>query len=676
MKKNITVICLLFLAGAIFAQNTDASSANTELPLRRIGLFSSGVGYFEHSGPVQGNARINLSFELSAVNDVLKSLVINDPGGAPSISYSAEDTLERALQSLNIDLSRNPGVAELFAAQRGSEIEVFAPNSISGRILGVETRSTGVGPFGNAQMESFLSLNTSEGIRVIALTNIASFRWIDPSLTADLQRALDLIAANRTVRNRILSVNLPGTANRSVALSYVIAAPVWKVSYRLDLGQRQPLFQGWAIIDNASDMDWNNVELSLIAGRPVSFIQQLYPLYFNARSTLPLAIAGSAMARTYDSGFGRNDQALAADMEMAVAEEMAVFGYMRDAAPAAARQIAPAPSVSAVQAAGAASAVGDQFAFTVRNPVTINRRQSAMIPMVSGTMTAAKTLVISGSRALSGTIHPDLTAELTNTTGMKLPAGPITVFDGGTYAGDALIEFFGENDKRLIKYGEDLSVTATAAHSTGARTVSTVTITGGVMTINRRQIHERNYSVRNTSSEAKRLIIEHPITANSTLVEPRQFLERTDSLYRFETNLQANRELTFTVREEVPLSERITLGQLRPENLLSYSTSQEIPANVRAALTRAVELRNRADAARQTQNELETSRTRLTSEQDRVRQNLNAVGTSSELGIEYMRRMSVLDNDIDRLNREIEQAVIQLRNAQRELDDYIAGLRL
>ena len=614
---------------------------------------------------------------MSAVNDVLKSLVINDPGGAPSISYSAEDTLERALQSLNIDLSHNPGVAELFAAQRGSEIEVFAPNSISGRILGVETRPTGVGgPFGVTQMESFLSLNTSEGIRVIALSNIASFRFTDPALTADLQRALDLIAANRTVRNRILSVNLPGTANRSVALSYVIAAPVWKVSYRLDLGQRQPLFQGWAIIDNASDMDWNNVELSLIAGRPVSFIQQLYPLYFNARSTLPLAIAGSAMARTYDSGFGR-DQSIGAhlDMEMAVAEEMAVLGYMRDA-PQAVRQAAPAPSVSAVQTAGTANTVGDQFAFTVRNPVTINRRQSAMIPMVSGTVTAAKTLVVSGSRALSGTIHPDLTAELTNTTGMKLPAGPITVFDGGTYAGDALIEFFGENDKRLIKYGEDLSVTATAAHSTGARTVSTVTITGGVMTINRRQIHERNYTVRNTSSEVKRLIIEHPITGGSTLIEPRQFLERTDSLYRFETNLQANRELNFTVREEVPLSERITLGQLRPESLLSYSTSQEIPANVRTALARAVELRNRVEAARINQNELEASRTRLIGEQDRVRQNLNAVGTGSELGTEYLRRMSVLDNDIDRLNREIEQAVVSVRNAQRELDDYIAGLRL
>ena len=682
MKKISVFICCIFFAYASFAQNI-VSTNNVELPLRRIALFSSGVGYFEHSGSVSGNVNLNLTFEVEAINDVLKSLVVNNPGrgATPIVRYPSEDTLERTLQSLGIDLSRNPSVAEIFASQRGSEIEVFAPNIISGRILGVERRPiAGGNAFGMIPEAAFLSLHTNAGIRVIALSEIVSFRFKNPALTEDIQRALDLIAANRTERNRSLQIHLPGTGSRSVLLSYVIAAPVWKVSYRLDLGQQRPLFQGWAIVDNNSDTDWNNVELSLISGRPVSFIQELYPPYYHSRPTLPLAIVGSARSRIFAGGFDRRERALSENNF--VTEDMAMGEVLASQPMTAARRLdragnVPAPNVGNVQAATAGTTMGDHFAFTITNPVTLNRRQSTMIPMVSNTIEAVKTLVLPGNMALTGNIHPDLAAELTNTTGMKLPAGPITVFDGGSYAGDALIEFLGINDKRFIKYGEDLSVIATAAHSPATRLVSAVTITGGVMTINRRQIHERIYTIRNTASgETKRLIIEHPITGNSTLIEPKRYLEKTDSLYRFSTTLPSNRELTFRVQEETPLSERIVLGQLRLESLVSYSTNQEIPSNVRKALTRAVELRQKADAARQTHSELEARRTRLVSEQDRVRQNLTAVGASSSQGAEYMRRMTALDNDIDRLNREIEQAAGLVRSTQKALDDYIAGLRL
>jgi ribosome-associated protein YbcJ (S4-like RNA binding protein) len=365
----------------------------------------------------------------------------------------------------------------------------------------------------------------------------------------------------------------------------------------------------------------------------------------------------------------------AAEQEAQMMYEERAMAKSSSAYPLAAPVPAPA-NVTSVQTAAGGSAMGDQFAYTVKNPVTLNRRQSAMIPLVNGTMGAVKTLVLTGSKALGGSIHPDLAVELTNTTGMKLPAGPITVFDGGSYAGDALIEFFGENDKRLIKYGEDLSVSGMAAYSAGTRTVSSITITGGVMTINRRQIHERTYTVKNTGGEAKRLIIEHPIMGNSTLTEPKSYLEKTDSLYRFAQNLPANGEITLKVQEESPIAERITLGQLRPESLVSYSTSQEIPSNVRAALAKAVDLRQKNDAARQTQNELETRRRNLISEQDRVRQNLNAVGSGSDLGREYMKRMTALDNDIDGLNKEIEQAAALVRSTQKDFDDYIAGLKL
>lgn len=684
------LLCNVFFANVLFSQT---GAVTADLPVKRIALFSSGVGYFEHSGGVTGSAGLTLTFDAGAINDALKSLVVNDPGqgASPLVSYPAEDTLVRTLQSLGVDLSRDRGTAEILASQQGAEIEIFAPNSISGRILGVEMRpSARVGPYGGS--EFFVSLYTNGGIRVIALNDITSFSFKDAAINADIQRALDLIASNRTTRTRNLLLQLPGSGSRTVFLSYVISVPVWKVSYRLDLSRNKPLFQGWAIIDNNSDTDWNNVELSLVSGRPVSFIQELYPPYYYGRATLPLSIAGSARAQTYDGGYGRASDTAIAGAELPRAERdvmeqmereeaasvkmsMQGAGFAPVPAPAAASRTSAA-NVAAVQAAAEGSAVGDQFAYTVKNPVTLNRRQSAMIPLLNSSITAEKTLVLSGSKALSGNIHPDLSAELTNTTGMKLPAGPITVYDGGSYAGDALIEFFGENDKRLIKYGEDLSVTGMAAAAAGSRLVTTVTISGGVMTINRRQIHERNYTVKNAAPESKRLIIEHPITTGAALLEPKSYLEKTNAVYRFTKDLPANGEITLKVQEESPIAERIVLGNLRPDTLLGYSTNQEIPDNVRKALAGAVELQQKAAAARASQTELEGRRAQLIQEQDRVRQNLNAVGTASDLGKEYMKRMTTIDKDIDTLNKDISKAADLVRSSQKALDDYIAKLSL
>jgi hypothetical protein len=691
--KNLLYPALVLLAvlspgarGAAHGEGGDAPG----LPVKRIALFSSGVGYFEHAGAVSGNAELFLSFDLEAVDDALKSLTINDPapgtvfppggGASPSVSYPSEETLEQTLKSLGVDLSGSPGAAAILAAQRGADLEVSAPNPISGRILGVEYRRAAPEDWERPPAgEAFLSLYTGGGIRIIAVKDIVSFRFTDPALNAGISRALDLIAAHRGSKTRRLRISLPGGGNRNVSLSYVIAAPVWKVSYRLDLGQAKPLFQGWAIIDNDSDADWNNVELSLVSGRPVSFIQRLYPPYYLDRPALPLAIAGAAQARGHDPGYARDERSPALREEAylmdAEAPEYNARAAKAMAAPAEPRPAPPRSSLTGVPAAAAGSAAGDQFAYTVKNPVTLPRRQSAMIPLGGGTMGAVKTLILPGARALGTSIHPELAAELTNTTGMKLPAGPITVFDGGGYAGDALIEFFGENDKRLISYGEDLSVTAQAALAL-SREISAVTISAGVMTIRRRQVQERTYTVKNAAAEAKRIIIEHPILGGANLTEPKHYLEKTASLYRFAQNLPAGGELSLQVREETPLEERIVLAQLRLDSVAAYGANQEIPPPVRAALARAAELRQKTETAKRVLADLESRRTRLYADQERIRNNLSAAGSSSDAGREYLRRMTALDGEIETLNGEIDAAGVQVRDAQKAAEDYIASLML
>jgi hypothetical protein len=596
------------------------------------------------------------------------------------VRYASASALQETLGSLKIDLSGNPGMGDILKSLKGAELEIAAPSPVSGRIIGVETRSAGASATGRDAGEPWLSLFTPQGIRSIAIKDIASFSFKDEGVNADLGRALDLIMNSRDEHNRNLLLTLPGSGSRDVSLSYVIPVPVWKVSYRLDLSTSEPFIQGWAIVDNDSDTDWENIELSLVTGRPVSFIQNLYAPYRLSRPVLPLAIAGIAEARSYESGTGWAAAESEPQMDdmMAYESRDSVNSIERQSAKLAVPVPVPAPRAAvtgSVQSAAGRSA-GDQFEFTLKHPVSIERRQSAMLPLVQAGLKAEKTLVLSGAGMVGGvSVNPAVSAEIVNTTGMKLPAGPITVYDGGTYAGDALIEFFPENEKRIISFGDDLSVTA-EADASGSRVITAAAVAGGVMTIARTQTYSKTYTVRNASAAAKRLIIEHPVTAGAALAAPASYTERTPALYRFSVNLPARDEITFTVIEEQPLSERVVLAQLRAESFLSYTTNQELPTRVREALSRAIELKGAADEAAAVVVTGEGQNQRRVAEQERVRQNLLAAGNQSPQGQEYLRRMAVLDDEIDAANAQIDAARSAAQAAKSAYDTYLATLTL
>jgi hypothetical protein len=677
MKKHLFIL----LGGLVMAQLFAQSYNEQQLPLKRVTLFSSGVAYFEHSGNVNGNAELSFPFSLREINDALKSISINDPSSEfPSIQYPSEETLYKTMNSLKIDLSGNPSIAQILVNLRGSEIKLFAPTEMSGKIIGVEERPSLVvsaRPGIENRNESYVSILSDGSIRTVAIKEIRSFSFVDPKINDDLNRALEVMLQSRDSNSRNLQVLLPANGSRESTISYVIPSPIWKVSYRLDLSADKPLIQGWAIIDNDGDRDWENVELTLVTGRPVSFIQNLYQPYNLQRPTIPLAIAGFAQAETHDSGYGMQSDV----MESAANEELYI-NYTNDAyAEMSDKSYAPAPAAVAPRAnlsggvmnTSQAAAAGDQFSFTITKPVSLMRQQSTMVPLLDTTVDAVKSLLFAGSKvAYGGTINPSIAVELSNNTGMKLPAGPITVYDAGSYAGDALIEFFPDGAKRFITYGDDLSVTGSMTQSS-YRNFDAVNINKSVMTITRKLIQEKTYTFVNNSGEEKRLVIEHPISG-TTLVQPVKFDDRTDSQYRFVTVLPNTGSYTFTVKEESPISEQVVLGQSRIEALLSYISSGEIPAQVKTLLQKAVDLRQQVDTARSALTNIESEKTRLVSDQDRIRQNLEAVGPQSTQGQTYITRMTAIDTNVDALDAQAIRARQNVADAQKAYDDYLASI--
>ena len=672
IARTIALVLSCLATAGGFAQAAPQAQG-IELPMAKVVLFSSGVGYFEHRGSVSGEALVLLPFGSGEVNDALKSLVVWDAPaaqGSPSVSYPSQEGLDRALKGLRVDLSGSPRVAELLARLRGAEITADVPDALTGRIVSIEERTVAkeLGP------EPFLVLLAKDGLRAIPLSRVTAIRFSDRRVGEDFDRALALILSAQDTLRKTLELRLPGAGPRQAAVGYVVEAPVWKASYRLDLSGAKPWLQGWAIVDNTTDYDWKGVSLSLVSGRPVSFVQDLYaPLYLD-RPLIPLAIAGTAAPRSFESGM--EPEPLAFDK---YAEEKAAPRAKSEAPSPASRAMAGAPGGAGLGGAGLAAAAveaaqsraaGDQFEFTIKRPVSLERRRSAMLSLVAGEIAAEKVSVLS-----PGAARPMLGARLSNTTGTKLPAGPITVFDGGVYAGDALLDFLPEKDNRLIVYGEDLAVSAIAS-SASSRETTAVTVSKGVMTFLRRTTSTRTYELRNASATPRTIVVEHPLTPGAELFEPKAYVEKTASAYRFDLALPAAGKASLSVSERSPSRELVVLSSLGVDAFLSYSSSKDIPQGIRDALKKAVELRRKSDDAKRSVSELQSRRGELASDQSRLRDNLEATGRDSPQGQQYLKRLMDAEAAIDGLDTKIAEARKASQEAQAAYDGYLAGLTL
>lgn len=272
----------------------DTSSSANLLPIRRVVLYKNGVGYFEHVGSVRGSEDVHIDFTSAQLNDVLKSLTVLDLSGGriTGVDYNSEAPLARRLATLRLALGERPTQAEFLGALRGARLEVRTGNAppITGKLLSVERKTRSSAQF-TAETDEISLISDSGEVRSADLSPAAAVRILDHDLAIEVGRYLGLVASAREQDVRRMTISTTGTGQRNLYVSYISEVPLWKTTYRIVLPNstgKKPLLQGWAIIDNTVGEDWNNVELSLVAGAPHSFIQQLSEPYYGRRPEVPL----------------------------------------------------------------------------------------------------------------------------------------------------------------------------------------------------------------------------------------------------------------------------------------------------------------------------------------------------------------------------------------------------
>src|SRR5262249_31221688 len=251
------------------------------LPISRVVLYKHGVGYFEREGKIDGDAVLPLTFKQSEVSDVLKSLTVLDLDGGhiASVSYDSTKPLEQLLAEVALSIPDQGSLVGLLPQIKGARIAVGLASGarVEGILLGVDTveRQTAEGVVHGV----LVSLLTEGGEVCSAdLHQLARLEILDPSLRRELDFYLRTQLSAKKKDARTFTFFAQGKGQRRIRLSYTLAAPVWKATYRIIIGEegQPPMIQGWAVVDNTQDEDWENVELALIAGLPVSFVHDLY----------------------------------------------------------------------------------------------------------------------------------------------------------------------------------------------------------------------------------------------------------------------------------------------------------------------------------------------------------------------------------------------------------------
>ena len=283
----------------------DLNEVTTNLPVRRVILYKGGVGYFEHLGRIHGDEAVRVDFSSGQLNDVLQSLTVLDLNGGriTGIDYNSEAPFTQRLETLGLPLGENTDLSKFLAALRGTRLEIRNGNSvIAGRLLSVERKTR---MSGGTTLEVDLATIVSDAgeMHTVEVTPAVEVRVADPEVNKDVSRYLSLLASMHQQDLRRMTISTAGTGERQLYVSYVSEVPIWKTTYRIVLSSKaddQPLLQGWAIVDNTTGEDWNDVDLSLVAGAPQSFIQQLSQPYYARRPVVPLPQSVELTPQTHE----------------------------------------------------------------------------------------------------------------------------------------------------------------------------------------------------------------------------------------------------------------------------------------------------------------------------------------------------------------------------------------
>ena len=702
---TIAVVCLS-LASISFSQSSDSTDSTNRLPVTRVVLYKNGVGYFEHAGRVRDSQDVNVDFTTEQLNDVLKSLTILDSGNGriTGVSYNSNAPLERLLGSLHLAVGEKPTTAQFLEALRGARLEIKSGSeSATGRVLSVEQRAIAIKDNQTITTDQISLVSDSGEVRVFDLTPSTSVRVAEKDVNDEVGKYLGLVASTRDQGLRRMTISTAGDGERNLLVSYISEVPVWKSKYRIVIQKdSKPLLQGWAIVDNTVGEDWKNVELSLVAGAPQSFVQELSQPYYTRRPVIALPENAMITPQTHEATM----ETEASAMVTAVAPQRihggqmgGVIGGIVSAAPV------PSAGTSAASGGGVGGGVyrpggdykqwldkaaesleastmtaesrdlGDLFEYKLQDRVTIRKNQSALVPILQSRVDAEKVSVWSPSqRAALRALWLDNTSKLT------LDGGSFDVLEGDAFAGEGLMDAIKPGEKRLLSYAADLGVLVEGKPKSDYQRVTKVFISHGILTQSIQEREENTYTVRNRDSSPRTIVIEHPARTGWKLTDDDDKpAESSASFHRFRLTVEPMKTQTLTVKEYRPVMNTYQVSDISDSQIKYFLAQKMISPEIERALRKVMAQKDSIAALDAETASRKSKLSGISEDQQRVRENMKALKGSVEekaLIARYVRELNEQEDRVEALHREVADLQLKRAAAQKTLNEMIENLQI
>jgi hypothetical protein len=516
-----------------------------------------------------------------------------------------------------------------------------------------------------------VSLLTDGGeMRSFELHGLRGLELLDAGLRRDLEYYLRVRLSTVKKDARTFTFFAQGAGKRTIQLSYLLEAPVWKATYRILLGEegKPPTLQGWAVVDNTQDEDWTAVELSLVAGLPVSFVHDLYTPRFIRRPVVEVKQTTGVLPPMVESGMAMELAAVMMEPALSVpmappAAAQSLAGGRAEADVERSRMVRKGVKVAApglldfgpssTPAQVRERQLGDLFEYAIEHPVTIKRNQSALVPIVLRPFEGKPVLLYNKATRAE---NPLRAVQFKNTTGLTLEGGPVTVLEGGSYVGEAMLDTLKPGEERLVPYAVELSVKVLDNIDSHEDRAHRVVISEGRMWRHTLQVEKTTYHFTSQGDVEQTVYLDHPRNAGDwKLHDSPEPCEVTENYWRFRFTLPPKKTTAFPVTQRILMTRGENLFHLTPEQLGVWLEQRYLDAATQAVLKRVLELQARISGLERQRSELQEERNGIHLEQQRLRDNLQALGdrpSEKELRERFVATLVAQEDRLGQIDRE------------------------
>jgi hypothetical protein len=658
------------------------------LPIRRVVLYKHGVGYFEREGTVTGAAALTLTFQQREVSDVLKSLTVLDTSGGhiSSVSYDSTKPVEQLLAEVALNIPDRESVVGLLPQIKGARVALHSgvADPVTGSLLGVDTTERQTGD-GVVKIVLVSVLTDSGSVRSFDLHNLASLQILDDALRRDLEFYLRTRLSATKKDARTFTFFAQGEGERTIRLSYTLEAPVWKATYRILLGQdgEPSLIQGWAVVDNMQDEDWEEVQLSLISGLPVSFVHDLYtPRYIrrpevkvkDTTGVLPPEVE-EAMLMQANSALAMRATPLTALGEVmgARAEPQSLVAHKDLERSYGGGMAVHRPSSTPTQVRE--QVLGDLLEYRIELPVTIRRNQSALVPIVLRPFEGSPVLLYNKANRPNNPMNAVL---FKNSTGLTLEGGPVMVLQEGSYVGEAMLDTLKPDEERLVPYAVELGVSVLDNLDSSKDEVYRVTVQGGFLTAHHLYVQQTTYTFKNKSDRKHVVYLEHPRSGDAwQLIDTPAPLEVTQNYWRFRFELPGRGQTAFVVKQRQTQGLRYQLNDTGEGSFEFWLEQKYLDDKIKSVLRQAQAQRLEQVRLAEHTQQLEKERADIFAAQQRIRENLQSLGdrsTEKELRERFVKTLNNQEDRLEEIAREIKEQEVARHECWEKIQALVAQL--